>query len=87
MDFRKKSEVKLSSIRRQLQIKGVGEILIDVFTEKGQKFEFQLKDVLPVPQYKRNLISVDKIFVKRHPTLFKKENQVRKLNILTSTFH
>ena len=63
VDFREKDEIILSPNGRQSQVKGLGEVLIEVFNEKRQKDRLQLEDILYVPQYKFNLMSIEKVFL------------------------
>ena len=62
--FWEKDEVILSPNGRQLQLNGVGKVMIEGFNDKGQKVRLQLEAVLYVPQYKFKLISIDKKFGK-----------------------
>ena len=84
MDFREKNEKVLCPNGRQFQTKEVCLVLIEVFNKKRQKVRLQLEDVLLVPQFKCNLISIDKALEKEHSKMFKdKKESVRLANFTT----
>ena len=49
--FQEKSEVVLSPNGGQSEIKGIGQVQIEVLNDKNKKMSLQLEDVLYVPQY------------------------------------
>ena len=78
-DFQEKHDIVLSPNGGQSEVKGLGSVEIEAYNTKNQKVRLLLKDVLYVPQYKFNLLSIDKILEKGHSILFKEQSASLKL--------